>query len=268
MNKLWVLAKNFDTYFMRRLTEEVGQDHLRYFNPWTEQLNEVVAQPVLVRSSGVYGSELDLLTLEQHFAGPIFNPLTAQKIFRSKKTQYQALQALGVPVLPWLDLQSASWQELQQFVQLIAAREWLIKPHRGQGGWGIKTLSLDDLQRWWEQAVDREYLLQPYLRAQRELRYFFIHQDWEYCLSRTGGQTGPAANFAQGGAAQAVDLPIALRPFIQLLGQSGLLYGAMDILEQHGAFYFLDINLVPGVEQLEAISGHNILKSLARRLLS
>jgi hypothetical protein len=66
MNKLVVVAKNKDTYFIKRLIEEVG-DSAILFNPWLDfQIPE--GQKYLVRTTGVYGIVLDL-----HILGTLSN---------------------------------------------------------------------------------------------------------------------------------------------------------------------------------------------------
>jgi glutathione synthase/RimK-type ligase-like ATP-grasp enzyme len=43
---------------------------------------------------------------------------------------------------------------------------------------------------------------------------------------------------------------------------TGLDYGAIDFLIDGDQIYVIDINCVPGIEQLEAISGENIMRKL------
>jgi glutathione synthase/RimK-type ligase-like ATP-grasp enzyme len=262
MNKLWVLAKNFNTYFIQRLIDEVGE--VTCFNPWDEPPPAAAQGVVLVRSSGVYRSDLDLEVIEQHFSHcRVLNPLSILKTFRSKPRQYQALESLGLKILPWLDLQSATRQNLSEFIQLTGRQKFVLKPHRGQGGWGIRVLTGSETGPWLQQSSDREYLLQPYLEHAPEWRVFFHPDQPELCLRRKGTM---AANFAQGGTAEVSRTPRELQHLVQELRSQGFAYGAVDALEWEGQFWPIDINATPGVEQLEAVTGQNIVRALVRSL--
>ncbi len=58
MNKLVVVTKNKETYFVRRLIEEVGNRAV-FFNPWQDFILPE-SEKYLVRTTGVYRSDLDL----------------------------------------------------------------------------------------------------------------------------------------------------------------------------------------------------------------
>ena len=46
----------------------------------------------------------------------------------------------------------------------------------------------------------------------------------------------------------------------RLIEKSGAYYGAIDFILQDDQIYFLELNVVPGIEQLEKISGQNVLR--------
>ena len=49
--------------------------------------------------------------------------------------------------------------------------------------------------------------------------------------------------------------------------KSGLFYGAVDLIVRDRDVYVLEINAVPGIEQIESMSGQNLAKCLADKFL-
>lgn len=266
MNKICVVAKNFNTYFLKRLTEEVGMEDLIFFNPWSDQ-DLPSADIYLVRSTGVYGSDRDLDSLAKA-DGVVLNPMKSLRLFRDKNLQYQFFRQHQIPHLPWMDLKNVSLQEAQEFLKKHSVG--LVKPHRGQGGWGIGTFDSVGFEQWWkdkEEKDDFDYLLQPYLDEAKELRLFFV-EDEVICLGRKA-QQGVAANFQQEGEAWVENFPVEFDELIKRVIQlSGAQYGAIDLMIKGSDIYFLELNTVPGIEQLEKVTGKNIISELLCPLIS
>ena len=173
MNKFAVLTKNPETYFNRRLIEEVGKGGVLLINPWELAKPSLAGiKKILVRTTSVHGNE-DLNFMKKHEGEFEFiNPLKSQVMLRNKKLQYELMPKLGIPILPWLDIQTEE-NLVEDFIQMDGQEHFLIKPHRGQQGWGIKVLDEFDLRAWLHHATDKEYLLQPFVRG-KEIRIFFI----------------------------------------------------------------------------------------------
>lgn len=264
MNKISVLAKNKQTYFLKRLTEEVGRERLNLFDPWSDSWDFDPGSLVLCRSTGVYQGQKDLDFLREKAAGArIINPLKSLSVFRSKKTQYSFFKEAGIPHLPWLDLKECPKTLIQEFLTLVPSPRYLIKPHYGQGGWGIRAMNPEELLHWFAETDDREYVLQPYQDQAKELRYFFINGGWSSTLERFRSSGAAAANFQANGQARQVPTPSGLPVIIRGVNSDiPLHYGAMDVLVVGDEFKVLEINVVPGIEQLEALTGHNVIKSL------
>lgn len=263
MNKITVLAKNKLTYFIKRLTEEVGTDRLQLFDPWLDDPVPGPSQLTFCRTTGVYRNDRDLEFLRTRATDSLLiNPLKALTMFRSKKTQYYFFNEKEVPHLPWLDLKSCHSREVGEFLKSTGSPLFLIKPHFGQGGWGVRVMGADELTGWFECTQDREYILQPFQEGARELRYFFIDEGWSCTLERQG-TLGPAANFKAGGDARVAQTPKFLPEIIrEVRSEIPIMYGAMDVLIQDGKAQVLEINAVPGIEQLELLTGHNVMKEL------
>ena len=255
-----MVAKNKETYFTKRLTEEVGQA-LLFFNPWQDfQVPE--AQKYLIRTTGVYGSDLDLHILATLPAQQLINPLPSLKIFRSKLTQYEWMEERNFKVPEWINLNGVDVLNVEKFFRLFPSG--LVKPHIGQGGWGIEGMNWENFKTWWKKkrGVDESFILQKFIPSALELRCFFIKGLPHIVLERRS-KSNIAANFKQQGLAKLATLPYGLESIVaKLIFESGLDYGAIDLLIEGDQVYFLDINSVPGIEQLEQVSGQNIIRNL------
>jgi glutathione synthase/RimK-type ligase-like ATP-grasp enzyme len=259
MNKILVLAKNRRTYFTERLIEEVGDRRLVFWNPFDHAVPPRDFSMVLCRTTGIHHSTQDLVFLDS-VTVPVLNPLGSLKRFRSKPSQYEFLST-DFPVLPWNLLKdSFSWDWARH-------PEVLVKPCFGQGGWGIQVLDRQAFYIWIEHQRhigDLDYLMQPFVRGD-EYRIFFIDHR-VFVLRRYS--PGAAANFAQGGEAEVAELPPPLMGIVkELIQTSGARYGGIDLMVVSGKPYILELNTVPGIEQLEKVTKINIMRILAEELL-
>lgn len=259
MNKLVILAKNPNTYFIRRLIEEAGPLPIELVNPWESSSQISSASSILVRTTAIHGSDKDLRFLEQQ-RNLIIPSLTALRTFRTKPSQFQYFANTGLPLVPWMSLDTFEQEELETFCKTYPG-PLLIKPHRGQGGWGVQVFENKiKLSEWMNSTTDHEYLLQPYLGEHQELRLFFKQDDF-ICLERL--KNGVTANFKQDGEARLSPVPQELRSIVDKMRKEfGLVYGACDFLINDQGAYLLEMNLVPGIEQLEAVTGRNMAREL------
>lgn len=259
MNKLIIIAKNPHTYFIKRLQEQLPSTEIPLLNPWEQEyFSTQDNQVILVRTTSIHNSTKDLDFISTHKLKSIPS-LHALNTLRTKPLQFKYFKQLGIPHLSWLDLEQTTAKDIVKFSQ--DKKRLLIKPKRGQGGWGIEVFEeVSELLSWWEKAQDREYMLQHYLEEHEEFRLFFIKEDY-ICLKRM--KEGVAANFKQEGRAQVVELPAFLHQIIEKIRLDlDLHYGAADFLVSGQKAYLLEMNLVPGIEQLEIVSQKNIAKDL------
>lgn len=245
MNKLCVLARNSSTYFMKRLTEEVD---IVVMNPWKEDQLPPAAH-YLVRTSGVYGDDrdLELLRKTEH---PVMNPVHTHELLRAKDRQFTILENANFSVIPWnlLDDQSG-----------IYPKKILIKPIRGQGGWGIQVMPKEEFLSWKKTTPDRSWIVQPYIEEKNEFRLSFF-DDEEILLERRGEV---AANFTQGGEARRIPMKSELKGLAEKIRRlTGARYGAIDLFTVHGEVLILEVNPVPGIEQLEKVTGENVIQKV------
>lgn len=261
--KIAVIAKNKETYFIKRLIEEVGHE-IPLFDPWSD-LDFPLADIYLVRTTGVYGSDLDLQFVKTLSSQKIVNPYQSLLKFRTKSHQYEWFDEQNFPVLPWMGIKGADLLTIEKFFRLYP--EAVVKPLTGQGGWGIEGLTWETFKKWKKsKGNDEDYLLQPFVKNSPELRYFFIKGGPSVVLERRS-KSGIAANFRKGGEAVLSELPADSKKMIEdLVEKSGLLYGAIDIIYRHGDPFVLEVNSVPGFEQVEKVSGQNLVQELLKSL--
>ena len=259
MNKICVVAKNKDTYFIKRLIEEV-RDGVVIFNPWMD-IEFPSANLYLSRCTGVYNSDLDLMFLKTISKNKLVNSFEVLKLFRSKINQYEWFDKEDIPSLPWLPIKGSDLLTIEKFFRLYP--ELVVKPFIGQGGWGVQKLTWPEFKSWKKKkSSDENYLLQPLVKDGKEFRYFFIKGKSPIILERKA-KSGIAANFRSQGDAQISTLPGQMMDKIQILVESSAAhYGAIDLFIKGEQLYILELNTVPGIEQLEKISGINIIREL------
>lgn len=254
LNKLTIVAKNQQTYFIKRLSEELGESKIQHFNPWIDPV-PASCDKILFRSSGIYHSDVDLDFVKNSKA-EVMNPLKSLEVFRSKSNQYTFFETHLHPSLPWWRL--ADWNDDS------GEREFLVKPDYGQGGWGIEVLSAAALLKWQQaQEVkgDLSWIIQPYLKAQ-EYRVFFMGEE-RICLKRFPRSGERVSNFAQEGEARLVPLPSEVKAVVEpLIEDSGAYYGAIDLLDSANGPVILELNVTPGIEQVEALGQRNLIQAL------
>lgn len=260
MNKVCVIAKNKETHFIKRLIDEVGEAGVALFDPWSD-LEFPSAEIYIGRTTGIHKSDLDLLMMKP--LKTVINPPDALRRFRSKISQFRWMEDNDFPILPWVSLKETDELTVEKFTVLYP--EVVVKPDIGQGGWGVEALTRDKLRTWFKKH-DKDYLFQPFIKDAQELRYFFIKGEAPIVLKRKA-KTGIAANFKNQGEAELSTLPAEFTPTIErLVNLSGAHYGAIDLFVDQDRLSILELNTVPGIEQLEKVSGLNIMSKLLKSL--
>lgn len=259
MNKICVIAKNKETYFIKRLIEEVGEGVV-LFDPWSDFMLPD-AEKFITRTTGVYGNDLDLMIIKSLPAGKVFNSYDVLNKFRSKDVQFNWFEDNDFPHLPWISIKDTDQLNIEKFFRLYP--ECVVKPLRGQGGWGLEVLTWEKFKTWnKKKESDKSYLLQPFIKGATELRVFFIKGQSPIVLHREA-KSGIAANFKKQGSARLSQLPVQFEEKIMsLIQNSGASYGAIDLFIDDNRLYILELNTVPGIEQIEGVSGQNIMKLL------
>lgn len=264
MKQVCVVTNNKNTYFIKRLIECVGISDVSFWNPWSESKVPIV-DFYLVRTSGVHDpNDLDLKYLHGIKNAAFVNPLEGLRLCRDKITQEVFFKDQGISTIPW--------KMVSEFrINDFCSRDVLVKPIRGQGGWGIEVLNQQKFSEWYQRQLlkkDLCYLVQPYLKDLEEYRVFFIQKDFQIVLKRMSSK-GVTANFTQEGNAQVSVIPIILKDAVdKIIETSNVLYGAIDFLVGSDQYYMLELNTTPGIEQLEKVSGIDVMKILVAELLT
>lgn len=263
MNKICIIAKNKKTYFITKLIEKVGKEVV-LFDPWTDMLLPE-ADKYVVRTTGVYGTDLDLLILNTLPSEKILNPLETLKIFRTKNTQYSWFEDNDLPILPWISLQDTNLITVEKFFRLYPF--CVVKPLVGQGGWGVETLTWESFRTWKKKkGNDTSYLLQPLVRDAKEFRYFFMKNRGALILERKA-KSGIVANFQRGGEAVLSSLPEEFKNKLdRIVSLSGAQYGAIDLFIDEKGMNILELNTVPGFEQIEKISEQDLVEDFIKMI--
>jgi len=259
MNKLIILAKNPNTYFIKRLRQEWDGDLIV-----THEFSATFDNVILVRNPGIYRDDSDLAFLNKSYS-KVINTVPMLWLTRSKWDQYNKLIIPGLSFPPTLDLRLATEDEIKSFSEGLGARAYCLKPHYGQGGWGVRVCEKGDLFKTVQDLQDREFILQPYVEHSEERRCVFFGSDYYFMKKIKGGYLG---NHAQGAEAERLALDDEflkrVQPFIR---EHQLFYGAFDYLvTDKGEYHLLELNLVPGTEQLESVHGTKVMEKFSREI--
>lgn len=260
MKRIAVIAKNKETYFIKRLMEEVGE--VKLFDPWSD-IDFPDADVYIMRTTGVYNSDLDLMIAKSVPAPKLVNPYQVLKLFRDKKSQYVWFEENDIQCPPWISLSGQSDVTVEKFFRLYPF--CVSKPIVGQGGWGIELLTWDSFRQWKKKkGHDESWILQAFIRDALEFRVFFIKGE-DFIVLKRSATTGVTANFRTQGKATLEKFPDEhLDELKKLITLSGASYGAVDCLILDGRCYFLELNSVPGIEQVENLSGQNFIKKILK----
>lgn len=196
--------------------------------------------------------------------GKQVNPWDLRLALWDKAHQAMWLGQRGVAAVPSFMVQGEllkddpSWRA---FVQQHGQQEWVLKFNRGQRGVGVHFVKDEtELLAWLEtlrRMGDQDFLVQPRLHEGFEGRLVLLDgQPWAW-LERTGER----ANFAQGGSAREIlwkDAPTAVKKVAEQLSIPGTAL-AIDLWVADQV-HVMDVNTVPGFEQLEAVTGRNFVK--------
>lgn len=165
-----------------------------------------------------------------------------------------------------IDQNHLAWKEFVS--EHSTGHGWVMKFNRGQKGIGVNFIESEKALFDWVNTLfrmgDQDFLIQPKLSQDQEYRLTLLGgKPW--CLLKRYGEKG---NFAQGATAEEVtpgNYPKGIQGLIDRLSDLGdTSYLAIDIIMVNHRPYILDVNTMPGVEQLETVSGRNFIKDLIR----
>ncbi len=272
--KVAILTNRAETYSSRRLLEELKAKsmNVEFINPMKIEL--------LMGSANRFDAILNRMTKVSmdpigdqvlHFYEDIIqvNNYKSWNLMQDKFLQQHYLSKLKINLLPTLTLRgdlTDSIYKIFQTWQLEFGDEFIVKNIYGNQGKGVNLVrGLDSLVSWLETFYlkkDQILLFQPYIKPDQEIRTFNIKNQKTLYLARKN-QNSFKANFHQEGEAILMSSNPSMENILGTITQElNLEYFAVDWLIKNDKLYVIDINLVPGFEQLELISKTNIAQKI------
>jgi len=139
--------------------------------------------------------------------------------------------------------------------------------NRGNQGIGVNLVygvhSLKSLLETFHAMKDQKFIIQPFIEHKKEWRVFVIKNQIISIIERTIGKDDFRGNSkrSKGKCIKKISSEIEAE-ILRAVELSGLDYCGVDIISDSNNYYFLEINAVPGFEQVEELSGINIAKEL------
>ncbi len=269
--KVCLLAHHPDSFASKRLLQELAArevscevrrpEEIRWRLPWDGETFDLTFNRLSAVESGEYERALARLPCW----GRQVNPWELREALWDKAHQALWLAARGEqPVASFMHRgllrpDDPAWQAFRRHA---AGEGWVLKFNRGQRGVGVHQVADEaSLFQWLEtlhRMGDQDFIVQPRLAAGGEWRLTLLDGEPWALLRRTAGLYG-RGNFAQGGVASEVSwsqAPAPLRELPAKLGVGGAAL-ALDLWLGPTGVQILDVNTVPGVEQLESVTGRN-----------
>lgn len=217
---------------------------------------------VFNRFSSVYEQDIDLDVLSHIAPEKLINSIEGTRNCRSKLNQLAWLQKHNLPIIPTSLVKGNEWSE--QVDKFLAQMEkdygstFITKPIRGNGGKGITLFdSSRSLRTYLETCYDlkdQNFLVQPFLKTQFEIRVLLANHQLVSMVQKTSENNAVKLNFSRDVDLKELDtdefnLVETARQISQPLQ---LKLCAVDFLiTQDGKKYILEINNIPGWKYLE-----------------
>ncbi|MFA6235736.1 MAG: ATP-grasp domain-containing protein [Bacteriovorax sp.] len=226
------------------------------------------------RTTGIRYDDFDLLVSKQHelLGYKISNSLESLKSFRDKTDQALFLHQHGLSPIKTISyrglLNEKCWESISQ---LSSNEKFIIKMARGNQGIGVNLVnglsSLKSFLETFHALKDQKFIIQPFIEHKKEWRVFVIKNEIAGIIERTIEKEDFRGNAkrSEGRVIKKLSADIEAE-VLRGADLSGLDYCGVDIMTDKKNFYFLEMNPVPGFEQLEELSGLNIARELLCRI--
>lgn len=283
MSKSLIIAsESSNLYTTKRFLEE-GKKlkwSSKWLNPYESSLEAMSFSPktnlYLIRTTGIRYDDFDL-TCAKHFSlfnFKVANSIDAARFFRSKENQALFFKEHEINSIENFIYRGKLNEEiLNQITLLSPSSQFILKMSRGNQGIGVNlingTQSLTSLLETFHAIRDQRFLLQPYIPHKKELRIFIIKKEVHAIIEKTIKSDDFRGNAKRSTAKLITKLPTSLQSEIErIIALSKLDYCGIDFLydEKNKEFKILEINPVPGFEQVETLSNKNIAKEILTSL--
>ncbi|OFZ52370.1 MAG: hypothetical protein A2381_10485 [Bdellovibrionales bacterium RIFOXYB1_FULL_37_110] len=283
MKNFILLSEHSDIQSSKRLLEtamSLGLD-TKVINPYeclldltsstSKNLSDTL---VLHRVTGIKHENYDLnfSGMLQANGAKIVNNLNAFEKLRDKEQQAVFFRQHQIAVIPAFGLRKRLGPtELDKIIEKLSPYHvdpktppaYIIKTTRGNQGVGTNLIigvkSLKSILETLWAIRDQKFLIQPFLKEAYEYRILATSKGILGAIQRTPDQNDFRANAHHGTACKLKNLPAGLIEFAQnAFFKSGANYAALDLFLWQDQFMVVEINLVPGFRQMEAITGNNV----------
>jgi ribosomal protein S6--L-glutamate ligase len=249
-----------------------------WFNPYESSLaglkNYHKSSLYFLRTSGVRYDDFDLLTAQNFSLNNynIKNSIESCSLFRNKDWQYLYFREHKINCIPSFmyrgTLQLHDWETIQK---LSPNGDYVLKMNRGNQGVGVNLIhghqSLISFLETFHAIKDQRFLIQPLIPHKKELRLFIIKNEIHAIVERTISENDFRGNAKRSNAKLLTKIPKVIQDeVLKATKLSKLDYCGVDVIITKDEFLILEINPVPGFEQVESLSKKNIARELILQL--
>ncbi len=271
-----ISSLNPDLFTTKRLMSEASKlkHSVSYLNPYQFHI-PMKAKPVtghyFHRTTGTNYDDFDLIVTKHHeISGfSVTNPLERLKVFRSKDTQSLFFTEHNIPGIKTFLYRGQLTESLEEELTALSVdQKYILKMSRGNQGIGVNILeshkSLVSVLETFHAMRDQRFLIQPYIPHKKEWRTLFVRGEIIACIEKTISKEDFRGNAKRSNGKLLKKIPKELEKIAHhAYMHSGLDYAGIDLLETNkGQILVLEVNAVPGFEQAEELSGHNIAREL------
>ena len=278
LKNLIISSESSNLYTTKRFLAEAKLLKIKssWHNPYEKSLyftnNKEATESGLYlhRTSGIRYDDFDLLVAEfyQQNGYSISNPLRSLKPFREKDSQLIFFKENKINHIPTIVFRGSISLDLKSNLsKLFKDGKYILKMNRGNGGVGVQLINgLDSLYSVLEtyQAIkDQKMLIQPYIYHQTEWRLFVTKKGQVEIIKRQLSRQDFRANNNRA-AARYIKKPIneLVQLALEIINKSQLDYAGIDVIETSDHFLVVEVNSVPGFEQLETLADKNIAREI------
>lgn len=271
-----LLTQNPNTYSSQALFKAVAaRGAVDMLHPLKQRITWPESQPsydvTLNRVSAVDDESFLWTLFQQPRWGRQANCWSLRQALWDKSRQALWLAQRGLPAIPFfmhrgeLEESDLAWEQFRHAHQ--SPHGWVLKVNRGMRGVGVhffdKTRTLFEWLETLHRINDQDFIIQPRLAPGPEFRLTLLGQETWALLEREN--LDGVANFAQGGKARELtsiptDLAMLVRQLTATLWADLV---SLDVLMGPSGPVVSDVNLVPGFEQLDHVTGRSLAVAVA-----
>jgi ribosomal protein S6--L-glutamate ligase len=276
-----IASESSSLYSTRRLLEEGSK--LKYSTIWINpyetpisNLDKIALNGLyMLRTTGIRYDDYDLACAKNYslYNYKIINPLDPAKLFRSKELQSIFFKEHQLESIPTVMYRGALTDEIWDMLQKLSpTSQFILKMNRGNQGIGVNLInglqSLRSFLETFHAMKDQRFLIQPYLPHQKELRIFMIKNEVHAIIEKSISSDDFRGNAKRSTGKLIQKIPNNILDEIERAYKlSQLNYCGIDLIwGADNTFSFLEINPVPGFEQIELLSKKNIAGEIITQL--